>query len=306
MNPFKDCKKYGIPLWQCPSFLFFLMGVIITFVSLTIYFVGTKYIQTPEIVALIVLLTSAILFVISWSISNSFEKLAQANILKSEFIRVLTHQLGSPLSNIRWSLELISSGKIGKISEKQLEHIQILRGNLNRMRQLVKDLLTISKLETPTFEFKKEKFSFSDLVKEVIKEFKILAEAYNVEIKTFFQENLPQIFGFKEQIKLAVENLLDNAIKYTKRKGLVEIKIQKKRKMIYFEIKDNGIGIPKEDQKFIFQSFYRASNVVKYQPQGTGLGLYIVQKTIQRSKGKIGFKSEENKGSTFWFYLPIK
>ena len=303
---FKECKKYGISLWQCPSFLFLLMGIIIIFVSLTIYFIGTKYIKTPEIVALIVLLTSSILVIISWSVSDSFEKLARANILKVEFVKILSHQLQSPLSNIKWSLELISSGRLGKISERQLEYIRILKDNMSRMKEIVRDFLTVSKLESPTIKFKKENFSFLELINETIEDYKILAQAYNVEIRTFLPENLPLVFGYKEQVKLAIENLLENAIKYTKRKGLIEIKVEKKKKMIYFEIKDNGIGIPKEDQKFIFKTFYRGSNVRKYQPQGSGLGLYIVQKIIQRSKGKIGFKSKENKGSIFWFYLPIK
>ena len=282
------------------------MGIFIIFISLSIYFIGTKFVQTPEIIALIVLLTALVLLVISFFITNSFERLAEANRLKSEFISIASHQLRTPISNFKWTLELLFSGKLGKFSPKQLEYLRILKDNSERMIETLKDLLIVTKLETASLPFKREYFSLDELTKEVIEQFKNLALAYNVEIETNFQKNLPKIFSSREQIKLVIENLLENAILYTKRKGKVLIKIETKDKMVYFEIRDNGIGIPKEDQKFIFQKFFRASNVLKYQTRGTGLGLFISKKIIQRSGGKIGFQSEENKGSKFWFSIPIK
>ena len=282
------------------------MGIFIIFISLSIYFIGTKFVQTPEIIALIVLLTALVLLIISFFITNSFERLAEANRLKSEFISIASHQLRTPISNFKWTLELLFSGKLGKFSPKQLEYLRILKDNSERMIETLKDLLIVTKLETASLPFKREYFSLDELTKEVIEQFKNLALAYNVEIETNFQKNLPKIFSSREQIKLVIENLLENAILYTKGKGKVLIKIETKDKMVYFEIRDNGIGIPKEDQKFIFQKFFRASNVLKYQTRGTGLGLFISKKIIQRSGGKIGFQSEENKGSKFWFSIPIK
>jgi len=86
----------------------------------------------------------------------------------------------------------------------------------------------------------------------------------------------------------------------------VEIKVERQEKNLYLEIRDTGVGIPEEEQKYIFQKFFRSENVLKYQTQGSGLGLYISRAIIEKSGGKIGFKSEENKGSTFWFTLPLK
>ena len=86
----------------------------------------------------------------------------------------------------------------------------------------------------------------------------------------------------------------------------MEIKIESQEKNIYFEIEDNGVGIPKEEQKYIFQKFFRSGNILRYQTQGSGLGLYISKAIIEKSGGKIGFKSQEGIGSTFWFTLPIK
>ena len=306
MEVFEECKKYSIPIWQCPSFLFLIMGTLIAFSSISIYLIGTKFVQEPRQVALIVLLISAVLFLISFLITKSFEKLAEANRLKSEFVSIVSHQLQTPISNLRWALDLMFSEKLGAITEKQLEILKVLRENSDRMKELVKDLLLVSRIEAEKLSLKNEKFSLEDLTKEIISKHENFARAFNVEIKFSFEKNLPKIFAPKDQIAILIEKLLENAIQYTKGKGLVQIRIEKKGKNLYFEIEDNGIGIPKKDQKFIFQKFFRASNVSKHQTLGTGLGLFICKKIVEKIKGKIGFVSQENKGSKFFFYLPIK
>jgi signal transduction histidine kinase len=306
LNIPKQCRKYGLSLWQCPSFLFLIMGIIICLVSVFSYLIGTRYIAEPRIVALIVLIISAILLILATIITNSFEKLAEANRMKSEFISIVSHQLRAPLSNLAWVIELLMSGRLGKIEEQQFEYFKILKENSDRMKDLVKDLLIVSRIESARFSLKKEEFSLEELTKEIIKEFEPFAKASNCEIEFSFEENLPKIYGDRYQIRQVIENLLDNAIRYTKGKGKVKIKIKKEKNFVHFEIEDNGVGIPKEDQKFIFQKFFRASNVLKYKTQGTGLGLYISKAIIERSGGKIGFKSKEGVGSTFWFKLPIK
>jgi signal transduction histidine kinase len=274
LNILAQCKKYGLSLWQCPSFLFLIMGIIICFVSIISYLIGTKYIAEPRIVALIVLVISALLLVLATLITNSFEKLAEANRMKSEFISIVSHQLRAPLSNLAWAIELLMSGRLGKIEEQQVEYFKILKENSDRMKDLVKDLLIVSKIESARLFLKKEEFSLEELTREIVKEFEPFARASNCEIEFFAEQNLPKIFGDRYQIRQVIENLLDNAIRYTKGKGKVKIRIRKEKNFVHFEIEDNGVGIPKEDQKFIFQKFFRASNVLKYKTQGTGLGLY--------------------------------
>jgi signal transduction histidine kinase len=226
--------------------------------------------------------------------------------MKSEFISIVSHQLRAPLSNLTWAIALLMSGRLGKIEEQQVEYFKILKENSDRMKDLVKDLLIVSRIESARLSLKKEEFSLEELTRETIKEFELFARASNCEIEFFAEQNLPKIFGDRSQIKQVIENLLDNAIRYTTGKGKVKIKIKREKKFVHFEIEDNGVGIPKEDQKFIFQKFFRASNVLKYKTQGTGLGLYISKAIIERSGGKIGFKSQEGVGTTFWFKLPIK
>lgn len=305
-NILAQCKRYGLPFWQCPQFLFLIMGIIIIGSTLITYTIGNRYIKEPELVALITLLVTLILFIIDVIITRSFEKLAEASRMKSEFINIVSHQLKSPLSNLRWTIELLMSGRLGKIEEKQIEYFRILKENNTRMEELVSDLLIVSRLETASLPQKKEEISLEDLIKKLISEFELFARASNVEIEFKSEDNLPKIFADFSQIRLVVENLLDNAIRYIKDSGKIKMLLKKKARNLYFEIKDNGVGIPKEDRKYIFQKFFRSENVLKYQTQGSGLGLYIAKAIVERSGGKISFKSGENKGSTFWFTLPIK
>ena len=146
-NILGQCKRYGLSLWQCPQFLFLLMGLIIVVSSLVSYAIGNRYIDDPLTVSLIVIFLTALLLIIASIITRSFERLAEASRMKSEFVSVVSHQLRSPLSNIKWALELLMSGKIYPISDKQLEYCKILKENSQRMMELVSDLLTVSKIE---------------------------------------------------------------------------------------------------------------------------------------------------------------
>ena len=306
LNVSTQCKKQKLSLWQCPQFLFLIMGIIIVAANIIVYWIGTKYIGDPRLVSLIILGVSAILFVIDFTISHSFEKLAEANRIKSEFISIVSHQLRTPISNLSWVIELLMSGSLGKIEVKQKEYFKILKENISRMAELVKDLLIVSRIETENLFLKEKRFCLSDIIKELIVEFGPVAKASNVTISFEDQKDLPQIMADPFQIKQVIENLLDNAIRYIKEKGKVKLKLKLEHNNFYFEINDTGVGIPQKDKKYIFQKFFRADNAMKYQTQGSGLGLYIVKSIIKKSKGKIGFKSQEGQGSTFWFTLPIK
>ncbi|MFC1629705.1 sensor histidine kinase [Patescibacteria group bacterium] len=306
LNVFSQCKKYGLPLWQCPQFLFLAMGIIIISSTLLAYGVGTRYIDDPLMVAFGILLLTATLIIMAFFIIQSFERLAEASRMKTEFISIVSHQLRAPLSNLKWAIEFLMSGRLGKIEEKQTEYFRILKENSGRMEELISGLLTVSRIESATLNLKKEIVSLEKIAESLILEFKPFARASNVGVKFSSQENLPEIFIDPSRIKLVLENLLDNAIRYSQEKGIIEMSLERKEGNLYFEIKDNGVGIPKEDQKYIFQKFFRSENALKYQTQGSGLGLYIAKAIVEKSGGKIGFKSKENKGTTFWLTLPVQ
>ncbi|MFA6336849.1 MAG: HAMP domain-containing sensor histidine kinase [Candidatus Paceibacterota bacterium] len=304
-NILGKCKRYGLSPWQCPQFLFLVMGIVIILSEFVFYFLGSYYIKDPKIVVLVISGLTGILFIIAFTIVKGFENLAESNRMKSEFINIVSHQLRAPLSNLSWTIELIMSGRLGKIEAGQLEYFKILRENNGRMKDLVSDLLTVSRLQSANLSAREKPFSIGEITTEAIKSFSPYAKASNIEIKTNFEKNLPEIFASPEQVKMVIENLLDNAIRYTKGKGKIEVSIGKENNSVLFSIKDMGVGIPKNDQKYLFQKFFRSENAMKRQTQGSGLGLYIAKSIIENSKGKIGFASQENIGTTFWFALPI-
>ncbi|MDP2926716.1 MAG: HAMP domain-containing sensor histidine kinase [bacterium] len=306
LNIAKQCKKYGLSLWQCPQFLFLILGFVVITSSITLYFIGVGYAEDPEIVVLIVLGVSTLLMIIGFSITKSFERLAEVVRLKAEFISIVSHQLRAPLANLRWIIDLLISGKVEQVPEKQTNYLQILRENGQRMEELVSDLLTVSRIESNEFLFKKEKASLAELVQKTIARLDPLARASNVEVRLSAENNLPETLFDPFQIGQAIENLLDNAIRYTKGRGLVEVTLNKKNNGLYFEVVDNGIGIFPDDQKYIGQKFFRGGNAFRHQAQGSGLGLYIAKAIVEKSGGKLSFKSKEGEGSTFWFTIPIK
>ena len=304
LNFFKECRKYGLSIWQCPNFLVIIIGFITILAMLGTYAITIKYAQV-EIVALIVIGITGVLIIIGYFVIQGFEKLAQANQMKSEFVSIVSHQLRSPLTNIKWTLNLIMLKENNSLAKEQLERLNDIKENNQRMINLVNDLLSISRIEQGRLNFMLEKISLAKVIKELTKEYNFLAEANNIKFSLEL-EDLPLILIDPHGIDLILRNLIDNAVRYIKGKGLVEIKLIKKNNLARCEIKDNGVGVPKKDQRKIFQKFFRSQNVMKYQTEGTGLGLFITKSIVKASKGEIGFESQEGKGSTFWFELPIK
>jgi len=306
LNIKKQCAKYGLPLWQCPQFLFLVMGVLIIIIIVVSYLISVRTIDDPRTAILIILVSALILIIIDYIIVHSFERLAESTRMKMEFIGIVSHQLRSPVTNLKYALESLMSGELGEIQKKQLDYLTILKENVNRLQELIDDILVVSRIQTGVLSLKKEDFSIVDLVEKTIVETKPVSLASNITINFKKGENIPNIISDSFWVKEAFKNLLDNAIRYQKGKGEVEILLEKRNKDIYLEIKDSGVGIPRADQKYIFQKFFRARNVLKGQTSGTGLGLFIVKGVIEKLGGKINFTSKENKGSTFWFSLPIK
>mgnify|MGYP001250103846 CR=1 FL=1 len=313
LNVAAQCRKYNLPLRQCPQFLFLAMGSINIAAMIAAYAIGIRY-GDLEMVSLVALALSAILLIISFVITRSFEQLAEANRLKTEFVNIVSHQIRSPLTNLKWIVEILTSGVLGRPESKQTEYFKILKENLERMQKLVNELLTVSRIESAKIALKKENFSLENVARDLIKEFEPISKSSNVIIETEFSPGTPPVNGDPFQISQALENLIYNAIRYIgfageeiargKNPGRVAVKIYGKGGFVFCEVSDNGIGIPKEDQKYIFQKFFRAGNVRRYQTGGTGLGLYIAKNIIDSSGGKIGFTSRQGQGTTFWFKLP--
>jgi len=304
LNFVSQCKKYNLRLWQCPIFLFLLTGLIIIIAMISTYLIAIRYTQ-PELVALIVIAITIILLIINHFIIQSIETLAEANRMKSEFVGIVSHQLRTPLTGIKWTIDLMMCEK-EKLDKHHIQELKEINENNERMIKLVNDLLDVSKIEQGKLIFDLEKIDIKELLQKITKEYVPMAKAKNIEINLKTKiDSLPLLID-KQGIEIVIRNLIDNAVKYIKNKGKVEICLIKKNKTVRCEIKDNGVGIPKDDHKNIFQKFFRSRNIMKHETVGTGLGLFIAKSIIKKSKGKIKFHSQENKGTTFWFEIPIK
>ncbi|MBI3120139.1 MAG: PAS domain-containing protein [Candidatus Kerfeldbacteria bacterium] len=226
--------------------------------------------------------------------------------MKSEFISVASHQLRTPLSAIKWVVKMLLDGDAGELSPEQKNLLDKGYRSNERMITLVNDLLNVSRIEEGRFQYQ---FSFEPivpLVESVVSELKpILSEKHltvNVERPA---TDLPKVKIDANKLRLAIQNLLDNGIKYTPQGGTITVRVRSDRKYLTVEVQDTGVGIPKAQQAQMFQKFFRATNVVKLQTEGSGLGLFIVKNIVERHGGRISFESEEGKGSVFRFTLPL-
>lgn len=225
--------------------------------------------------------------------------------LKTEFVSISAHQLRTPLSAIKWSLEMLSDGSLGKLSKEQQEFLEMTQQSNERMIVLVNSLLNVARIEEGRWLYKPALIEFDRLVKSAIAAFAGDLKRRDIKLRYRRVGKLPKITADKERMRLAVQNLVDNAVRYTSPGGEITISLKKEGKEIKFKIKDTGLGIPKAQQKRVFSKFFRGSNVMRLATEGTGLGLFITKNVIETHGGKIRFKSEEGRGTTFDFTLPI-
>jgi len=302
---FRECGEYSISLWQCPSFLFFILGLLNIGAMISTYVISTRFTEEPEITALMTILVSLIIFIIGTVIVQGFDKLLQANKMKTEFIRIASHQLRTPLSSLRWANDLLMQGGITKPTHEQAEYLAIIRDSNQRMLKLINDLLDVTKIEMGNLPMELKPIDIKKIAQEVIVDLAPMARAKNVALNLKIQDNLAPALSDPEKCKMVFSNLIDNSIKYSKGRGAVDISAQQVGNFIQVSVSDQGVGIPRAQQKNIFQKFFRSDNVMKHETVGTGLGLFIVKAIIEANKGQIWFESEENKGTTFYFKIPI-
>lgn len=238
-------------------------------------------------------------------LTRANEKLQMLDKMKSDFVSLATHQLRTPLSGARWSLSMLINGEMGPLSTEQKLFLMKTYESNNRMITLINDMLHADRVDSGTLAFKFIPTNIVYLLESVITDLQVLAELKKVKIVLAADENIPDLLVDPENMRIVLQNLIDNAIKYSKDGTSVTITVTMKEGVVELAVQNQGIGIPKEQQKNIFKRFFRAPNAVHTETDGSGLGLYIVESIVKKHKGTIRFTSEENKGTTFFVTLPI-
>lgn len=244
---------------------------------------------------------------------NEIEKLRNENqqlkILsenKSDIISITAHQLRTSLSALKWTLKMVLDQDVGKLSEPQSELIsKAYRGN-ERVLTIVNDLMSLSHTEGVTVPYNFKKMDLSHLLDKIIFEF--TEETKKKEIILSYEKAtmpLPLVNCDEEMISVAIQNLIENAIKYSNTNGKVTINMEKVENEIKISVCDNGIGISPSDKDNIFKKFFRASNAIKKDEIGSGLGLFTTKNIVEKHSGKIWFENNQTIGTTFFISLPV-
>lgn len=227
--------------------------------------------------------------------------------MKSEFISIAAHQLRTPLSAVKWTIKMLVDGDMGKITDEQKEFLERGYQVNERMIALVGDLLNVARIEEGRFGYRFALIDFTDYLKQFCDRYQYQAQAHGMTL--IFEpptSPLPQISVDTSRIDLALQNLLDNAMKYSRPGGKIVVALKLTSKYVEVSIQDSGVGVPKHQLHRLFTKFFRGDNVVRMQTEGSGLGLFIVKNIIQNHGGEIRVDSEENKGTTMTFTLPLK
>jgi len=233
-------------------------------------------------------------------LNEALEKEKELNELKTRFVSMASHEFRTPLATIMSSLSLVKAYGEKSDTEKQNKHINKIKKSITILTDILNDFLSISKLEEGKVESEFISFDLVDFIKELLHELKALCKKN--QIIDFQYQGKSNVVLDKKMIKHILFNLVSNAIKFSNEGSEIKIRLENINSHFNLEIEDQGIGISKSDQKYLFQRFFRARNASNI--QGTGLGLNIVASYIDLMGGEISFDSEENKGTTFKIKLP--
>ena len=305
INVASECRTLKLKLWHCPPFLFFMMGFVTIAAMIGTYIVASRYTDEPRIAALIVSFVAALFFVVGTMVVKGFNEVVEANRTESEFVSIISHQLGTPLSIFRMTLGLVEKLCAHDMAHPLTKHIKTLTDTTDNMIALVQSLMEVGRIEAGRLTLKIESFRLDEMTRLMADDLRSYAVANNIVLSVEHAPDMPSVRGDIGRVKMAVQNLMDNAIRYSSIGGTVHIAIVRDGGMMRWSVRDEGSGIPRAEQRFVFQKFFRAGNASVHNARGSGIGLYIAKGVVEACGGNIGFTSEDGKGTTFWFTLHI-
>lgn len=252
----------------------------------------------------------------SIAISNAelYAAVQAANVAKSEFVSFVSHELKNPMTSIKGYTELLASSAVGPVTDTQMNFLQTIKTNVDRMNTLVSDLADVSRIEAGRLRLEFKAFDLTSVLNEIVKSIKSQMDEKNQELDLYYPIELPNLWADRIRIVQILTNLVSNAYKYTPPEGKIVLIAEVAENqwddtgapiVIHISVKDNGIGISEEDQKKVFQKFFRSEDSKAREAPGTGLGLNITKYLVEMQGGRIWFDSTLGEGTTFHFTIPI-
>ncbi len=250
------------------------------------------------------------------AISNAqlYAAVQAANLAKSDFVSFVSHELKTPMTSIRGFTDLLASGVVGQVNENQANFLGTIRSNVDRMATLVSDLADVSRIEAGRLRLDFAAVSVAEVVDDITRSSRAQIDAKEQTLVLEIPENLPDMWGDRTRLIQVLTNLVNNAHKYTPQGGTITIRAEHTQNtwnpegaahVIHLAVQDNGLGMSPENQKKIFQKFFRADDTRIRDIPGTGLGLNITKTLVEMQGGQIWFESEVGKGTIFHFTTPV-
>jgi signal transduction histidine kinase len=237
-------------------------------------------------------------------LARALEQLQELDLLKTEFVQNVSHELRTPLSIARGYVELLETGELGELQPEQREPVNIAARRLRMLGKLVDDITAILELEAR--DLQREPVDLASLVHGVLDHFRVIAEQQGLTLRADVAPDLPLVPGESSCFYRVLDNLLNNAIKFTPADGCITVSLRQSGEQLVLEVTDTGIGIPKEQQERIFERFYQVNGSIRRRYGGVGLGLALVKESVEALGGEIGVESEVGQGSTFRVTWPTR
>jgi signal transduction histidine kinase len=255
------------------------------------------------VVLLVILAIQTMALVKIWK--NRVELVKELDRQKDELLSIITHQLATPATAIRWQMESLLDGDAGKISKEQKEVVETAHMVTKKLVDLITMILDVSRIQLGKMKVEKQELDINAFFKELVAVVEPKAMEKKVKFIKHIPTNLPVAMLDKRLTNMTIENLLSNAVKYTPEGGEVEFTVALKNNRLYCTVRDTGYGIPEKEQAHAFDKLFRASNV-RNKVDGNGFGLYVAKGAVEGQGGSIRFESAEGKGTTFYVELSIK
>jgi signal transduction histidine kinase len=226
---------------------------------------------------------------------------------QSEFMRIVSHDLRSPLTSIQGFASMLEAGSVGELNPQQVHFVERILSGISQMTSLVENFQDAGRYdpETGFYEMQRKPCDVSSIISKIVNNHIVPAEKQELHLKTVVDEDIPIIFADSNMLERAIINLVDNAIKYTPNGREIQVVARRNGDSVNISVKDNGLGISPENQKLLFERHVRIPRTEHKRVKGSGLGLFIVRSVARRHGGEAWVESEEGNGSTFFIKIPI-